>query len=444
MKTTAAPQVEAAASTLWRCGGRTCGAGECEHEENELHRHASGTGPTYAPQIVHEVLRSSGSALPAAIRHDMEGQLQHNFANVRIHTDATAASSARAVEADAYTVGSHIVFGPGRFDPASPSGRRLLLHELTHAAQSSGQDPVAAQGRLRVSSPEEPHEVYAERVAHAGHAAEAPPSSARLTLNRSTAVTVEDHLERGSTLPYREATNYLSCMDIMDDATYCNQEVLGITPPPSPPQTCVPSRSLTWADFRGTPGGGTYGALTRFSFSSTSAQGRDWIVATFEGATSWVRAKYKNAANRAQNGCAPTVTQCQQWFASNSGTYSLTAGTGCAASPQPDTSLEATSSDECSSVLGAECDRVAVLESARLLHHEQLHFDLACAMAAKGNAALAASPAPSTTTILSAVRTKANSQTSAYDTQTQHGCDASAQSTWDTAVGQGLPAVTIP
>ena len=142
------------------------------------------------------------------------------------------------------------------------------------------------------------------------------------------------------------------------------------------------------------------------------------------------------------------MSECEQFFDSlapdETGWRSLGAGTGCAASPQPDTTLRATSRGECDSVLGAECDRVAGLESARLLAHEQLHFDLACAMAAKGNAALAATPAPAASTILTAVQTKAGTQTTAYDNASQHGCTASGQATWVTAVAQGLPAVTIP
>jgi Domain of unknown function (DUF4157) len=67
----------------------------------------------------------AGSAIP-------EG---HDFSRVRVHTDAHAAASASAVGARAYTVGDHIVFGAGRFSPATPTGRRLLAHELTHVLQ---------------------------------------------------------------------------------------------------------------------------------------------------------------------------------------------------------------------------------------------------------------------------------------------------------------------
>lgn len=58
-----------------------------------------------------------------------------DFSGVRIHTDGQAARSAAAVAAAAYSVGRHIVFGAGRYDPEGAAGRRLLAHELTHVLQ---------------------------------------------------------------------------------------------------------------------------------------------------------------------------------------------------------------------------------------------------------------------------------------------------------------------
>lgn len=176
MKTTVAAAPTDTAATLWRCGGRQCGAGECEHDEGELHRSAAGAGPTYAPPIVHDVLASSGSPLPADLRLDMEQRLGHSFADVRIHTGDRAADSAVAVQAHAYTVGQHVVFGAGRFNPASNAGRKLLAHELTHAA-AAATESAPPSGRLRVSSPDEPAEQHAENMASQG-AHQRPPSPA--------------------------------------------------------------------------------------------------------------------------------------------------------------------------------------------------------------------------------------------------------------------------
>lgn len=57
-----------------------------------------------------------------------------------MHADDTAARSARAVNARAYTVGHQIVFGADQYLPETADGKRLLAHELTHTTiqQASG------------------------------------------------------------------------------------------------------------------------------------------------------------------------------------------------------------------------------------------------------------------------------------------------------------------
>lgn len=67
----------------------------------------------------------------------MEERFGHNFANVRVHTDARASDSARAVNAVAYTVGNNIVFDGGRYQPNASEGRELIAHELAHVVQQA-------------------------------------------------------------------------------------------------------------------------------------------------------------------------------------------------------------------------------------------------------------------------------------------------------------------
>lgn len=100
----------------------------------------------HAPQVVTETLRSPGVALDAGVRNDMEERFGYGFGHVRIHTDSIAAESAAAVAAHAYTVGSDVVFGAGRYAPNSAEGRHLLAHELTHVIQQgSNREPVRLQ-----------------------------------------------------------------------------------------------------------------------------------------------------------------------------------------------------------------------------------------------------------------------------------------------------------
>ena len=72
----------------------------------------------------------------------MEPRFGHDFSRVRVHTDQAASRSAEALAAQAYTVGSDIVFGAGRYAPASRDGQRLLAHELAHVQQQSGPAPM--------------------------------------------------------------------------------------------------------------------------------------------------------------------------------------------------------------------------------------------------------------------------------------------------------------
>jgi Domain of unknown function (DUF4157) len=162
--TQATATAAAPAATLWRCGGRTCGAGECQHEENELHRHASGDGPATAPDSVHDVVAGSGVPLPADVRRDAEERLGHSFDRVRIHRGTDAARSATAVGARAYTVGQHVVFRDDAYAPSTGDGRRVLFHELVHTLQDSGPGRVS-RSPLRVSSPSDAAEHEAERIA---------------------------------------------------------------------------------------------------------------------------------------------------------------------------------------------------------------------------------------------------------------------------------------
>lgn len=60
-----------------------------------------------------------------------------DFSRVRVHTDPVAADAAHALNAHAFTVGSHIVFGQGEYDPQTSSSQKLIAHELTHVLQQS-------------------------------------------------------------------------------------------------------------------------------------------------------------------------------------------------------------------------------------------------------------------------------------------------------------------
>ena len=87
--------------------------------------------------IVKESLRSPGRPLEPPTRTFMEFRFGHDFRRVRVHTDSRAAESAHTLGAHAFTVGSHIVFGAGKYSPETHSGKKLLAHELAHVLQQN-------------------------------------------------------------------------------------------------------------------------------------------------------------------------------------------------------------------------------------------------------------------------------------------------------------------
>jgi len=152
------------------CGQHTSG-GDCtdcrKKREGGLQRRAATLHePTTVPPIVSEVLHSPGQPLDTNTRAFMEPRFGHDFSGVRVHTDAKAAESARAVNALAYTAGQDMVFGGGQYLPGTTMGQKLMAHELTHVVQqSSASSGRQLQGKLTVNQPGDAFEQEADAVA---------------------------------------------------------------------------------------------------------------------------------------------------------------------------------------------------------------------------------------------------------------------------------------
>jgi hypothetical protein len=96
--------------------------------------------PRNIPPAVDQVLNSSGHSLDAATQTSMETRFGHDFSAVRVHTDSTAAESAKSVNALAYTIGNDIAFGEGEYRPGTLIGDSLIAHELAHVLQQNSGD----------------------------------------------------------------------------------------------------------------------------------------------------------------------------------------------------------------------------------------------------------------------------------------------------------------
>jgi hypothetical protein len=159
------------------CGTHTPGGGECaECSRKHLQRKSQAPERDFdIPPIVQSVLSSSGRPLEPNTRRSMEQHFRQDFSTVRVHSDATAARSALAVNALAYTVGRQIVFGSGQYAPESSAGRGLLAHELTHVVQQ--RSPGTMTQKLELGAPGDALEREADRNAAAIAAAPARVAS---------------------------------------------------------------------------------------------------------------------------------------------------------------------------------------------------------------------------------------------------------------------------
>lgn len=119
---------------------------------------------------VHDVVgKGGGTPLDEGTRASMESRFGQGFGDVRVHTDGQASQSAESVGANAYTVGSDIVFRSGQFDTSSATGQRTLAHELTHVVQqrSGPVDGTDAPGAIKLSDPSDRFEQAADQTASA-------------------------------------------------------------------------------------------------------------------------------------------------------------------------------------------------------------------------------------------------------------------------------------
>lgn len=217
----------------------------CETRKGKLQRKSLGkSAVSQVHPIIHEVLRSPGQPLDTATLAFFEPRFGHDFSRVRVHVDAQASESARAVNALAYTIGEHIVFGARSYAPDSTHGQRLLAHELTHVVQQSGAANAAESAAagdphraLEIGPTNDAFEHEADQMAAglASRPASKATSVGTPRLQRIPAAGSSRSQSEG-TLPYREATELVECERIMGPGSeeYCREEVLHEPPAPRP------------------------------------------------------------------------------------------------------------------------------------------------------------------------------------------------------------------
>ena len=221
----ATPLVRAVSQTVGRslqrkcdCGQHTVAGGgcsDCEKKKLVQRRASNNYAPSEVPPVVDEVLRSPGQSLDAQTRAFMEPRFGHDFSRVRVHADARAAESAHSVNAQAYTVGSNIVFASGRYEPGSTVGMKLLAHELSHTIQQRAVSDLPSGG-LRLGSADSLSEREADTAEqHLGFPAPTQISVAP-SVQRKAWDTLPPYLERPEIVgmkPFKQAGDLVENSD---------------------------------------------------------------------------------------------------------------------------------------------------------------------------------------------------------------------------------------
>jgi len=167
------------------------------HRNKDADSESSPAGTADTPDVVRNVISSPGKSMDEAVQREMESKMGGDFSDVQIHTGPQAAAAADSINARAFTVGNHVAFNKGEYDPGSNEGKKVMAHELTHVCQQTegrvsllskadadrrGAPALHVQPKLEVSSPDDPAEKEAERMAEAvirmpeGEGDKRPPS----------------------------------------------------------------------------------------------------------------------------------------------------------------------------------------------------------------------------------------------------------------------------
>lgn len=137
-----------------------CAAGDgpcpaCSSNARRLRRSAEAgaatpAGPNPAAQAV---LARAGAPLPDGLRNRFERRLGADLTDVRVHTGRDATAAANSLEARAFALGRHVVVGERHYQPHTPSGERLLAHEIAHVLQDEPRPTVRRDPRQPGDTP---------------------------------------------------------------------------------------------------------------------------------------------------------------------------------------------------------------------------------------------------------------------------------------------------
>jgi hypothetical protein len=112
----------------------------CADEEKDRPGEPGSAAPSTAAELTTRL--GQGESLHEATRAKLARNFGQSFSEVRVHTDARAAQLAAGMSASAFTVGQHVAFAQGAYQPGTAHGDRLIAHELAHTIQQRHANPA--------------------------------------------------------------------------------------------------------------------------------------------------------------------------------------------------------------------------------------------------------------------------------------------------------------
>ena len=405
---------------------------------------------------------SGGHCLDRPEQDYFASKFGHDFSKVRVHHDSDTVSLARKLNAKAFTVGSHVFFNSGAYQPKNESGRKLLAHELAHVVQ---------QERGLVSRQVQRANISYRQVTWDDFKGSVPSGS-----------TFSAETSSGFDTPKWQAK--------VEDAD--TKEACEVGKKKSTKHTTKLSIDPTVFD----------------AIQATMSQEKSWVLPKYKNpdkhcptVTTQCEAGIDKQATEAAKLCKQEIKPCQDVFDQGSTRYKNTVdGTEIVANSREECSAKLVS--DCEKILAKnqlfdvkeKCDGAVVVKattkadcsskkfkddclkyykdwSARLLKHEQGHFDISNVMAGKARADLKTMSAKFTATATEcgekAAKKEAfkkfnalnpatdiskrgqdwidlkNKAEKDYDDQTNHGCKLPEQATWEKNITAGLKAYDL-
>jgi len=120
-------------------GGGGSGGGSSDDDEDDEEDGGGGNdsnrlGGMNPEDLMERARTSTGNIMTDAIHEPMKKFLGHDFSHVRLHYDSRAGELADELQTDAFTIGTDVYFGSGKYRPNSPQGNVTMVEQLNYVA----------------------------------------------------------------------------------------------------------------------------------------------------------------------------------------------------------------------------------------------------------------------------------------------------------------------